>query len=150
MRFPATTVLPFLLSAIIISPSSAFSTKGRKLADNLNAIDGNNVEATTGFFDFGEDDFMDFSIGGGEEEGGNDSAFDAPESLLPPCQNLTLAEIDSGVACTNDTAAPTEPPELRYPDELFERLLASSDYAQHLKKQVSADKRGVARGVVWR
>ena len=117
MQLPALMLLLLLLA---FDPSAAVSEKGRKLADTLDAVDSDAVEATTGFFDFGEDDFMDFSLGGDEEE---EEAFAPEVQLLPPCQNLTLAEQLDNVPCTNDTVVPTEPPELRYPDQLFQRLL---------------------------
>jgi hypothetical protein len=57
-----------------------------------------------------------------------------PEEKLPPCDQLTVEEIEQGIECSNETI--TEP---RYNDPVFERLFAQlwEDYQISMNTQSS-------------
>lgn len=58
-----------------------------------------------------------------------------PEEELPPCEELTMEEVEDGVECSNDTS-PAEP---RYNDPIFERLFAQlwEDYQTTMNTNAS-------------
>ncbi len=110
-------LLPSLATIIFYSGvCGALSEKGRKLAQSRSENDlaiGNQDNSDNFFSDSA---FMDFSLDADEDDSFGD--VDLTSSVLPPCTNETELE---GIPCSNATV---EPPEIRYEDLLFQRLIS--------------------------